>query len=356
MDWVVDGRRERVKILRHEAQVRRLAEHMQEHGSLAWRELSAFAGRLPFGNNFLFAVQSLAQSCSSLLGSMKAPLLATAESGMIILVGVLIGINMAIISVVTEWASDLKQGYCAGGWWLNKKFCCWEEMDPAGPGSAVPKGIAAVAAAAAGNMNVTSIAAATQTATQMSLRAVEPTLPSSTCTDWVEWGSWTVPSWCAYVAFSALLAFTSAALVRHYAPTAAGSGISEIKCVIAGFNIPNFLSNWTLVIKSLGLPLAIASGLSVGKEGPAVHVACCMGTAVTGILRWLVPSQSKLREVLIASSAAGVAVAFGSPIGGVIFALEEMTTSFPSQTMWRTFLCALASTMALSVRVPFANI
>ncbi|WFD19230.1 actin cytoskeleton and mitosis protein [Malassezia caprae] len=310
VDWVVDGRRERVKILRHEAQVQRLAEHMQEHGSHAWREVSAFASRLPFGGNVLFAIKSLAQGCSSLLGSMKAPLLATAENGMIILVGVLIGINMAIISVVSEWASDLKQGYCAGGWWLNKKFCCWEEMDPAGPGNAVPKGIAAVAAAAAGNMNVTSIAAATQTATQMSLRAVEPTLPSS-------------------------------------------SGISEIKCVIAGFNIQNFLSNWTLVIKSLGLPLAIASGLSVGKEGPAVHVACCMGMAVTGVLRWLVPSHSKLREVLIASSAAGVAVAFGSPIGGVLFALEEMTTSFPSQTMWRTFLCALASTVALSFMNPF---
>lgn len=322
VDWVVDGRRERVKILRHEAQVQRLAAHMQEHGSLAWRELSSFASRLPFGDKLLYAMQALARGFSSLVGSMKAPLLATAENGMIILVGVLIGINMAIISVVSEWASDIKQGYCAGGWWLNKKFCCWEEMDPAGPGSAVPKGIAAVAAAAAGNMNVTSIATATQTATKLSLRAADPTLPTNTCADWVEWGSWTLPSWGAYIAFSALLAFTSAALVRHYAPTAAGSGISEIKCVIAGFNIKDFLSNWTLVIKSLGLPLAIASGLSVGKEGPAVHVACCMGVAVASVLHWLVPSHSKLREVLIASSAAGVAVAFGSPIGGVLFALE----------------------------------
>jgi H+/Cl- antiporter ClcA len=34
----------------------------------------------------------------------------------------------------------------------------------------------------------------------------------------------------------------------------------------------------TLVIKSLGLPLAVASGLSLGKEGPLVHVACCIGS------------------------------------------------------------------------------
>ena len=62
---------------------------------------------------------------------------------------------------------------------------------------------------------------------------------------------------------------------------------------------------------------------------------------------------AKLRELLTASSAGGVAVAFGSPIGGVLFALEEMTSHFPASTMWRTFLCALASTAALSFMNPF---
>lgn len=47
--------------------------------------------------------------------------------------GVCIGINAAIISIVTEWLSDMKMGYCSDGWWLNQQFCCWEiegdEMD-----------------------------------------------------------------------------------------------------------------------------------------------------------------------------------------------------------------------------------
>ena len=60
-----------------------------------------------------------------------------------------------------------------------------------------------------------------------------------------------------------------------------------------------------------------------------------------------------MREVVTAASAAGVAVAFGSPIGGVLFALEEMATAFPMETMWHSFFTALVATMTLSAMNPF---
>ena len=43
----------------------------------------------------------------------------------------------------------------------------------------------------------------------------------------------------------------------------------------------------------------------------------------------------KRREILSAASAAGVAVAFGAPIGGVLFSLEEVSYFFPAKVMWR---------------------
>ena len=84
----------------------------------------------------------------------------------------------------------------------------------------------------------------------------------------------------------------------------------------------DFLGFWTLLIKSIGLPLAIASGLSVGKEGPSVHYAVCTGNVISRLFEKYKRNASKTREILSACAAAGVAVAFGSPIGGVLFSLE----------------------------------
>lgn len=114
----------------------------------------------------------------------------------------------------------------------------------------------------------------------------------------------------------------SAFLVKSFAPYAAGSGISEIKCIIAGFVMKGFLSATTLSIKSIGLPLSIASGLSVGKEGPSVHYAVCTGNVISRFFNKYRRNAAKTREILTASAGTGVAVAFGSPIGGVLFSLE----------------------------------
>ena len=37
-----------------------------------------------------------------------------------------IGANAAVISIITQWLSDIKMGFCFDAWWLNQQFCCWE--------------------------------------------------------------------------------------------------------------------------------------------------------------------------------------------------------------------------------------
>ncbi|KAJ7420075.1 H(+)/Cl(-) exchange transporter 3 [Willisornis vidua] len=64
---------------------------------------------------------------------------------------------------------------------------------------------------------------------------------------------------------------------------------------------------------------------------------------------------SGIPEVLSAASAAGVSVAFGAPIGGVLFSLEEVSYYFPLKTLWRSFFAALVAAFVLRSINPFGN-
>ncbi|KAI0478591.1 voltage gated chloride channel [Xylariaceae sp. FL0804] len=219
------------------------------------------------------------------------------------LIGAAIGLNAAFLNIITEWVADTKLGYCTTAFYLNEKFCCWGE--------------------------------------------------DNGCPHWHHWTGFGPANYALYIMFATLFAFTAATLVKSFAPYAAGSGISEIKCIIAGFVMKGFLGSWTLLIKSMALPLAIASGLSVGKEGPSVHYAVCTGNVISRLFAKYRRNASKTREILSACAAAGVAVAFGSPIGGVLFSLEEMSSHFPLKTMWRSYFCALVATAVLAAMNPF---
>ncbi|KAH6613935.1 chloride channel [Boeremia exigua] len=219
------------------------------------------------------------------------------------LVGAAIGLNAAFLNIVTEWLSDIKLGRCSTAFYLNESFCCW---------------------GAEGG-----------------------------CPEWKRWSTVWPVNYVLYMLFAALFALTAATLVKSFAPYAAGSGISEMKCIIAGFVMKGFLGATTLFIKSIGLPLAIASGLSVGKEGPSVHYAVCTGNVISRFFDKYRRNAAKTREILSASAAAGVGVAFGSPIGGVLFSLEEMCNHFPLKTMWRSYFCALVATAVLAAMNPF---
>lgn len=158
-----------------------------------------------------------------------------------------------------------------------------------------------------------------------------------------------------YVSWSVAMAGLAVCLVRTFAPYACGSGIPEIKCILSGFVIRGYLGKWTFVIKSVGLILASASGLSLGKEGPMVHLACCIGNIFSYLFPKYGLNEAKKREILSASAAAGVSVAFGAPIGGVMFSLEEASYYFPLKTMWRSFFCALVAGVVLRFVNPFGS-
>ncbi|KAJ3517752.1 hypothetical protein NLJ89_g304 [Agrocybe chaxingu] len=137
----------------------------------------------------------------------------------------------------------------------------------------------------------------------------------------------------------------------HYAKT-----VPEIKAILGGYVFDGFLSTWTLLIKALGLALSVGSGLSLGKEGPLVHVACCMAFLISRIFKEFRHNEAQKRRVLAAAAAAGVSVAFGSPLGGVLFGLEELDTfANESDVMWRAFVASAVAAVSLQWVNPFGT-
>ncbi|CAD7938383.1 unnamed protein product [Amoebophrya sp. A25] len=157
-------------------------------------------------------------------------------------------------------------------------------------------------------------------------------------------------AWTIWALSGILLALLAAVLCQRFAPAAAGSGIPEIKAILGGFPMPAVLEPHTLFVKIIGLTTGVSAGLALGKEGPLVHVACCWAAWLARLFpgsAYYGTSAVRRRELLSAAAAAGVSVAFGAPLGGVLFSFEEVSTFFPQRTAARAFIAAVVAALML---------
>jgi len=127
---------------------------------------------------------------------------------------------------------------------------------------------------------------------------------------------------------------------------AAGSGIPEIKTILSGFVIPHFLD---LKVLALGAVFAVAIGMCLGKEGPFVHISTCVAYLVGSCFPKYKENGRKMRELLSAGCASGLSVAFGTPIGGVLFSYEEISTC--KVMIWKALNPTGTGKLALSKRI-----
>ncbi|KAJ4473627.1 Cl-channel protein [Lentinula aciculospora] len=228
-----------------------------------------------------------------------------------------IGVAGAWLDVLVKWLGDLREGRCQEGFFYNQVTCC-SGLDP-----------------------------------------------GEFCTDWQTWSEYfnvrrifaqSLLQSSIYVTLAVVFASSAALLVNTYAPYAFHTGIPEIKAILGGYVFDAFLTPWTLLIKAFGLALAVASGLSLGKEGPLVHVACCMAYMLSRFFDQFKHNEAQKRKILAAAAAAGVSVAFGSPLGGVIFCLEELDTfALESDVMWRGFVASAIAAVSLQYIDPFGT-
>lgn len=161
--------------------------------------------------------------------------------------------------------------------------------------------------------------------------------------------------WLTFLVFCLLFGGAAAILTVFIGPGAAGGGTAELMGYFNGINYPDIFGLRTLFVKVIGLGLAVASGLCIGKEGPLAHIGAIIGHLVLyiPIFPFLAAfrNDADKREIAAAGVAAGVSAAFGAPIGGSLFAYEisRPSTFWSFGLTWKIFFCSSISTFVLNI-------
>ncbi|HTQ27650.1 MAG TPA: chloride channel protein [Puia sp.] len=119
-------------------------------------------------------------------------------------------------------------------------------------------------------------------------------------------------------------------LVLRFAPYSRGSGIPQVMSSIELATpkdigkVKKLLSIRIIIVKIFSSLFMVFGGGIIGREGPTIQVA---GSIFRKVNQWLPewwPKISK-RNMIMAGAAAGLAAAFNTPLGGIVFAVEELT-------------------------------
>ncbi|XP_071067558.1 H(+)/Cl(-) exchange transporter 7 isoform X2 [Dasypus novemcinctus] len=161
-----------------------------------------------------------------------------------------------------------------------------------------------------------------------------------------------------WASLNSAFVLAGSAIVAFIEPVAAGSGIPQIKCFLNGVKIPHVVRLKTLVVKVSGVILSVVGGLAVGKEGPMIHSGSVIAAGISQGRSTSLKRDFKIfeyfrrdtekRDFVSAGAAAGVSAAFGAPVGGVLFSLEEGASFWNQFLTWRIFFASMISTFTLN--------
>ncbi|MCF8450987.1 MAG: chloride channel protein [Taibaiella sp.] len=118
-------------------------------------------------------------------------------------------------------------------------------------------------------------------------------------------------------------------LVKRFAPNSKGSGIPQVMAAIElstprhNQYVDTLLSIKIVLVKILSSILMVFGGGAVGREGPTIQIAGSIFWKVNQLLPKNWPKISK-KNMIMTGAAAGLAAAFNTPLGGIVFAVEEL--------------------------------
>jgi CIC family chloride channel protein len=125
-------------------------------------------------------------------------------------------------------------------------------------------------------------------------------------------------------------------LIYRWAREARGHGVPEVMIAVAenGGRIRPQVS----VVKALASALCIATGGSVGREGPIVQIGSAMASSLGQRIRM---PENRLRIMVACGAAGGISATFNAPITGVFFGVEIILRAFSVEAMFPVMLSAM---------------
>ncbi|KAI4817929.1 hypothetical protein KUCAC02_011301 [Chaenocephalus aceratus] len=155
----------------------------------------------------------------------------------------------------------------------------------------------------------------------------------------------------AWVSYPLIFILFSSLFCHLVAPQAIGSGIPELKTILRGVVLKEYLTLRAFVAKVISLTAALGSGMPIGKEGPFVHIASICAAVLSRFMSFFSGAQNPYcyTDILTVGCAVGVGCCFGTPLGGVLFSIEVTSTYFAVRNYWRGYFAATFSAFIFRV-------
>ncbi|MCF6239679.1 MAG: chloride channel protein, partial [Candidatus Marinimicrobia bacterium] len=128
--------------------------------------------------------------------------------------------------------------------------------------------------------------------------------------------------------------------VQRFAPEAKGHGVPEVMNAVATQN--GFIRMRVVVIKALASAMSIATGASVGREGPIVQIGSAFGSTIGQLFQ---VSIRRMKTFIGCGAAAGIAATFNAPIAGAIFASEIILGDFSASAIGPIIIASVFGTV-----------
>ena len=112
-------------------------------------------------------------------------------------------------------------------------------------------------------------------------------------------------------------------IIQFVAREAKGHGVPEVMEAISLRN--GIIRPRVVIAKLMASAVYIASGGSVGREGPVIQIGSAIGSSIGQIFK---VNPKRMRTFVACGAASGIAAAFNAPVAGALFAVEVILGDF----------------------------